>query len=61
MSDVTNAAEYARRLIQAIAQDRRDAKELATMTDEQLDAVHDQIVAEEKAELERGKNLSGQQ
>jgi len=57
MSDITNAADYLRRIIQAIADGRIEARSVLDMTAEQIDEYHARLVDEEKAEIERGKKM----
>jgi len=58
MSEITNAIDFVRRLIEAINAGRVEARTLKEMTDEQLADYHARLVDEERAEIERGKALS---
>ena len=53
-NDVLTIAEYLSALINAIVENRIDAKEFAQMTDEQRVARTERLILDEKAAIEEG-------
>lgn len=57
MSKITDTTDYLILILQAIVDNRKTAKEVLEMTPEQREEWKAKLVAEEKAEIERGKEL----
>lgn len=57
MSDITNTIDYITLVIQAIADERFEAKDWLAMTDDQRSQWKEKLVAEEQSEIDRGHAL----
>lgn len=60
MSDTTNTIDYITLIIQAIAQNRFEAKEWLAFTPEQREQWKEKLVEEEQAEIDRGNLLQAE-
>lgn len=57
---ITNTIDYITLIVQAIANNRFEAKDWIDMTPEQRDQWKEKLVAEEKAEIDRGHELQNE-
>jgi hypothetical protein len=57
MPDITGAINQFRRILEAIADGRVEARTVAGMTDEQLEEYNARLTAEAEAEVQKGYDL----